>query len=593
MEEEEEWGKRVEKGWEKRADPDLNYGGSIPDFMRGEIARLDREDMLVDLDIENDGDATSLDLPFRDIVQEFGLTGLYGCTAVVAVSTKGAWISHYWEIPGFLMYEKKQDGKFGPKSKEDQDEEFDKYVIQQMLKGADTVRHENGLTELKADGTFSDGPETDTRIFMIVPRKRADGDDVPDSVSQPEDANKNAGLAFEDRVRDMETEIRKVLGERIKISRIEYSPMVATQGERRAIAQASGEERQDMKDVLDERLADERYDTHRGKLIVQYQPASDCQQNNEWRVWFESRAMTEDRRHAWTPKPISPTSQDENPRVKSPDPGVNDKREEPSAKPPTCPLNRAMSTSSSTSATSTSISTSTSTSSTTTSPAAPASTTTAVPPPPPPPPPPPVPTPEAPKWHDPRVKVCQGASLPTRKHKRINGDILPKPDPPADGPRPKAGALFGFLKESGHFKIPEFCNNVAFTPGAKARKAYGASGFTREVVNGELFEDPNRYVAFSWVHDPNLCLEGEKVDLTSDDFYHSLKKACAVALAEAIDKCKFNLMCSQFDGEAGKTDSTWLPSRPPERGSESPGPLDQVYGRSCIPVLMVESRVEG
>ena len=48
-----------------------------------------------------DGIPSSAQFPFGRIEDNFGVSGLHGCTSVIVVSETAVWISHFWEDPGF------------------------------------------------------------------------------------------------------------------------------------------------------------------------------------------------------------------------------------------------------------------------------------------------------------------------------------------------------------------------------------------------------------------------------------------------------------------------------------------------------------
>jgi hypothetical protein len=83
------------------AGPEHYKGGKVGDFIRGEIARVYREEedegaYVHGLELVSDEEcpSTATLQQFNKQVVNLGLTGLYGCTSVVIVTSWGAWMSH-------------------------------------------------------------------------------------------------------------------------------------------------------------------------------------------------------------------------------------------------------------------------------------------------------------------------------------------------------------------------------------------------------------------------------------------------------------------------------------------------------------------
>jgi len=284
-----------EPGAGKMAGPE-NYGDNIQNFMRGEIGRAAQRQTgkLVQL-VGNQ--ATSEMIQFKDQVDALGIAGLYGCTAIVAVSEQGAWVSHFWEVPAFT-----HDVNI-PLDPVLQGDQFQRDVIDAMKKGrAGDATHAFGLSDLRGnEADLTNGDTFDDlnnpRIFIMVPRKRVpyfdqNGQAQPDAVVTGEQAGEALGLAYDVFVRKIETEIQTIFGQGINMERIEYSPLVPT------LAQVT-----DPAINVLPALQDVGFDTHRGKLLLQYEPAAPAANPGEcttdkskWRVWFEGQPLGD--RHA-------------------------------------------------------------------------------------------------------------------------------------------------------------------------------------------------------------------------------------------------------------------------------------------------------
>ncbi|KJX92212.1 hypothetical protein TI39_contig5890g00001 [Zymoseptoria brevis] len=69
---------------------------NYPDFV---VKESDKS--FPDNDVTHRIGSTSIARPFQDEQFNVGIRGLYGCTSVIAVSRRGAWMSHIWEVPTF------------------------------------------------------------------------------------------------------------------------------------------------------------------------------------------------------------------------------------------------------------------------------------------------------------------------------------------------------------------------------------------------------------------------------------------------------------------------------------------------------------
>jgi hypothetical protein len=83
------------------------------------------------------------------------VTGLYGCTSVVVVSTKGAWISHFFEANSFLEGQAK----------------FEQDVLDGMTSGDGTPFMQGLEQYTNLNGIFAD--DTDPTAIIVTP------DEVP------------------------------------------------------------------------------------------------------------------------------------------------------------------------------------------------------------------------------------------------------------------------------------------------------------------------------------------------------------------------------------------------------------------------------
>ncbi|OIW23745.1 hypothetical protein CONLIGDRAFT_673949 [Coniochaeta ligniaria NRRL 30616] len=247
------------------ADP-ANYGGDKSRFMRGEtyLALLKPESRV---DLSTPANAYNF-VTFGNDVQTLAVSGLYGCTSVFVISRKGAWMSHFWE----------NNFWFNPDS-----DDFKRYVLTTMdsgFPGSPKIQYSNqyaiGDLRKKDDkgdlGHMFDDVNKPT-VFVLVPRRRVRLEDG--SWSNAEDAG-GGDLQYTDHLYKIIEKLEEIfpptdeLTDRVNC--LDYAPM--TQEE-------DGE--------------DLSFATHRGKLLVQYQPApKDCEGAEEasqplarWRAFVQ------------------------------------------------------------------------------------------------------------------------------------------------------------------------------------------------------------------------------------------------------------------------------------------------------------------
>ena len=88
-----------------------------------------------------------------------GVAGLDGCTSLIVHSTKGVWMSHFWEDPSFI------DINLGPV---EQQSPFQKQIIN-ILGDGDGTPGFPGLSQFIGEGKAF-GPETHVQATIITPR---------------------------------------------------------------------------------------------------------------------------------------------------------------------------------------------------------------------------------------------------------------------------------------------------------------------------------------------------------------------------------------------------------------------------------------
>ncbi|EFQ32267.1 uncharacterized protein GLRG_07411 [Colletotrichum graminicola M1.001] len=248
---------------------------------------------------------------FKSTVEALALQGLYGCTSIILVSRRGAWVSHIWET---VMKNSDPDTTF--------DEMVDEYLPRGMSPGdPDHIFYEYGLAEMKdrpelgeAGVMFGDVPRgTETpsslnmRAFIVTPRARitpviykdSNGRLVPHEIINHIHLQRGK-IAMPDQVERLKQEITNVYGD-IPLEVLDYNAYVPKLEHMRkwnshkVVTDDDGNEYK-----LREYMAVMCRNTVRGKFLLQYQPAKTCNEQAEWRLWFEGQPVG-DRSDAWAP----------------------------------------------------------------------------------------------------------------------------------------------------------------------------------------------------------------------------------------------------------------------------------------------------
>lgn len=150
-------------------------------------------------------------------------------------------------------------------------------VVPVLVRGkGDKFKNEYGLEKLRGNDAVGIGhifdDENMPRVFIVAPRKKV-------YIDYPtQDDSEQAGgdvLRDENYVESMKAELGKVFGDGVPVSTVTYMPIAYP---------PAGD------------FYDQNYETHRGKVLIQYQPAlGDCRPQSMWRVWVEGRGKPDTR----------------------------------------------------------------------------------------------------------------------------------------------------------------------------------------------------------------------------------------------------------------------------------------------------------
>ncbi|KAJ0162935.1 hypothetical protein CTA2_3798 [Colletotrichum tanaceti] len=260
---------------------------------------------------------------FKDDVEAIGLEGLFGCTSIVLVSRKGAWVGHIWQTT--------MDPE-GEENEEDEDgssmDPFENLLEQELPYRIppDEEFHqfyEYGLEDMKNHpedgdagvmfGNDRDGADETTpgslhmRAFIVTPRNwgypdvyhDARGRPIPHQVLAHADFRKGT-VKYPAQVGALRAAVAGVYGDDVPVEVIDYNPTVVRPEHWAAFDQTG------MLVVNGELMPIPEYHgrlsrgTVRGKILLQYQPAATCRDEAEWRLWVEGQPVG-DRTDKWTP----------------------------------------------------------------------------------------------------------------------------------------------------------------------------------------------------------------------------------------------------------------------------------------------------
>ncbi|KAI1379243.1 hypothetical protein F4677DRAFT_465450 [Hypoxylon crocopeplum] len=266
-----------------------HYGGNHQSFMAGEVASA-----YDNANFHNQGvilakGTTSQFIPFAGTPGSLAVAGLYGCTSLIAISKRGAWVSHMWEIPSFTS----SKNTFPPIDVATQAETFRKEVLEAIKEG-NTANHAYGLKEMTSDNpnplkptSYLMNKDGDPRFFLFTPYAR---ETVPWLSNYNNEFPVGLPLAWN---QEELTTPYATFNERIEFAIWDMFGISASYEE---VPYAPRLKRSDNEDVRDK-----NFDSHRGKVLVQYQPAKNCYGKASWRVWFEGHEMKPSHQSEWGP----------------------------------------------------------------------------------------------------------------------------------------------------------------------------------------------------------------------------------------------------------------------------------------------------
>lgn len=242
---------------------------------------------------------TSHYILFQGKVTSLAIQGLWGCTAIVVVSERGAWASHIWEKSFDNLETYRRDVLESLTSNFEQDMLYHLLPLSQTIANVN-IGDQGVMFGDKAKGAV----EVGTRVYVMAPYSRPwprfDVTWHPYFTDLQLESNNfnprpDKDLYYGDLIDRLKDDIRSILGDDVPIETIPYAPMV--------LNNALEEQRQKGLMPVDEHiniLGDIGQTTARGKALIQYHPAKTCRGWAEWRAWFEGGPLN-GRRDKWGP----------------------------------------------------------------------------------------------------------------------------------------------------------------------------------------------------------------------------------------------------------------------------------------------------
>lgn len=242
------------------SDP-INYGSNRHQFIRGETY-LAMENAATKVDISTSW-TTFNHIVFGAQPETLGVAGLFGCASAFVISRRGAWMSHFWEQD---FDGTDPDGDY-----------FREHVLDALTTGVGNEppipflnwaplgelhnNDENGYL----GHLFDD--DSNPQVFVAYPRMRIM---LPDGTfSNDENAGSDQVMQWPDHVQKIVERLHDIFPT-VMIRGLAYSPMVNAGA------------------------TDPEFDTHRGKILIQYQPAHDCDDppHARWRIFAHGRCKS-------------------------------------------------------------------------------------------------------------------------------------------------------------------------------------------------------------------------------------------------------------------------------------------------------------
>ncbi|WYZ41296.1 hypothetical protein EsH8_V_000191 [Colletotrichum jinshuiense] len=262
---------------------------------------------LVRHDPSPDAHVTANWVTFKDNVEALALEGLYGCTSIVLVSQRSAWMSHIWETT-FVDHNS---------------DDFEYMVTDDLLyrpPPGDPLfeYYEYGLENLKNSKEHGDpgimfgdedveSAKLEMQAFIITPRQHlhpafyydANNEVVNEDILKDIDHQKGT-VKYPEKVNRLVGVITETYGA-IPVQVVDYNPVFLPREKWETwVIEGSLLDDNGISKSAEEILTDLTIGTPRGKVLIQYQPAKTCVEMAKWRLWVEGQQASH-WADQWTP----------------------------------------------------------------------------------------------------------------------------------------------------------------------------------------------------------------------------------------------------------------------------------------------------
>ncbi|OHW93877.1 hypothetical protein CSPAE12_07603 [Colletotrichum incanum] len=249
---------------------------------------------------------------FKDNVEAVALEGLYGCTSIILVSRRGAWISHIWQtvfenlVPNIDEFEMMIDEDLPYRIPPDEPfHEYYEYGLEDMK---DNPELGDAGVMFGNDAVAVDTPlSLNMRAFIVTPRKwqtpglftDTNGQFIPHEILNH--INHQQGtVRYPNEIERLKRAVAGVYGD-IPLEVVDYNPIVP----KWAHLEKWSSERKMVDDYgnvfeIEDYMAVQTNGNVRGKVLLQYQPATTCGDMAEWRLWVEGQPVGS-RTDKWAP----------------------------------------------------------------------------------------------------------------------------------------------------------------------------------------------------------------------------------------------------------------------------------------------------
>ncbi|OBR11151.1 Immunoglobulin a1 protease [Colletotrichum higginsianum IMI 349063] len=221
---------------------------------------------------------------FQDKVETLAVEGLVGCTVVVVISDRGAWMGKFYEktISNATLFAEALSGwKTGRQAQDD----WTKYARY----GIDDLRNHPERRDIgEVFGSDDDAVAFPVRILVITPRRRVVEHGDERSAGPPVQLDyEEGGMPVYPQVRRIVDDILEAIPQRYHDeSLIRFYPQEQLTEEER-YHRENGE----LSDMYwSNMLQDRILHTAKGKVMLQYQPANRCTDDASWRIWVDDYA---------------------------------------------------------------------------------------------------------------------------------------------------------------------------------------------------------------------------------------------------------------------------------------------------------------